>query len=438
MPKFIKILFTLVIVSCFYYPFNSYLVPARYNTKLVLGIIGILICILYLLKNRSSFPRNIIPVFLFAGTISLMSIFSVTWNNTTDTSYVGYIVSMAVWFSASLVVCSLIKSVHGKIDIPILCNYLIAISVIQCFLALMIDNIPAFQTYVDTRVVRGNALMHELNRLYGIGCGLDTAGIHFSLCLIMIAYLLRTRKAELSGWSIFLYIASFIIITSVGSMIARTTYVGVILAIGYLVVTADYSSINISRDTIKVLGVMGITLAVGIIILVYEYRTNASIRHWLRFAFEGFFNLFENGTYSVASNETLKEMYIFPDNLKTWIIGDGYFNNPYWSDPNYIWSGWGTPGGYYMGTDVGYLRFIFYFGLIGLAIFALFLCKCCQICIDLMPEHKWLFLFFLACGFVVWLKVATDVFFIFALFICVGNMQDPPEEDELEEMEEAA
>lgn len=62
-------------------------------------------------------------------------------------------------------------------------------------------------------------------------------------------------------------------------------------------------------------------------------------------------------------------MYVFPDNLKTWIIGDGYFSNPYNTDPFYI----GTRSrGYYMGTDVGYLRFIFYFGLIGLSAFIAF------------------------------------------------------------------
>ena len=94
-----------------------------------------------------------------------------------------------------------------------------------------------------------------------------------------------------------------------------------------------------------------------------------------------------------------------------------------------------------MDTDVGYCRFIFYFGLIGLAMFSIFMIKCCQTAINLMPEHTLLFLFCLACGFVVWLKVATDVFFIFALFICVGNMQDEPEEldeDETEEVEEAS
>ena len=56
-------------------------------------------------------------------------------------------------------------------------------------------------------------------------------------------------------------------------------------------------------------------------------------------------------------------MYVFPDNLKTWLIGDGYFSNPYNIDPYFTGR---FVGGYYMSTDVGYLRFIFYSGLVGI------------------------------------------------------------------------
>ena len=162
---------------------------------------------------------------------------------------------------------------------------------------------------------------------------------------------------------------------------------------------------------------------------------NDTFRYWLRFAFEGFFNLVENGEYSVASNDTLKDMYVFPDNLKTWIIGDGYFSNPYWSDANYIWQGQNRRG-YYMGTDVGYLRFIFYFGVIGLAAFSAFIVKACTTCMNLMNRHKLMFLFIMAANFTVWLKVATDLFCIMAIFLCCGNMIEPGSENEIEEIEE--
>ena len=46
-------------------------------------------------------------------------------------------------------------------------------------------------------------------------------------------------------------------------------------------------------------------------------------------------------------------MYIFPENISTWIIGDGF-----WNSHDGI--------GYYMHTDVGYLRMIYYFGIFGM------------------------------------------------------------------------
>ena len=146
-------------------------------------------------------------------------------------------------------------------------------------------------------------------------------------------------------------------------------------------------------------------------------------------AFEGFFSLAETGEWEIDSNEKLKTMIVFPDNQKTWIIGDGYFSNPYYSDPLYVGP---FVGGYYMGTDIGYLRFIFYFGLIGLVVFSYFLISVAIECIRILPNYKQLILFILLLGFIIWLKVATDVFLVFALLICIGNMQDETPQMEAE------
>ena len=74
-------------------------------------------------------------------------------------------------------------------------------------------------------------------------------------------------------------------------------------------------------------------------------------------------------------------MIVFPDNLHTWIIGDGYFDNPFNRDMNYIGPNF---GGYYMATDIGYLRFLFYVGLIGLLLFCVYMVACAN---ELMKLH---------------------------------------------------
>lgn len=77
-----------------------------------------------------------------------------------------------------------------------------------------------------------------------------------------------------------------------------------------------------------------------------------------------------------------------------------------------------------MGTDVGYLRFIFYFGLIGLAAIVGFMAKATTICMDRFEQYKKLFLLLLLATFVIWFKVSTDLFPVLALFLMVK-----PEED---------
>ena len=118
-------------------------------------------------------------------------------------------------------------------------------------------------------------------------------------------------------------------------------------------------------------------------------------------------------------------MYVFPDNLKTWIIGDGYFNGTESVDPYYIGEKWKI--GFYQGTDVGYLRFIFYFGVTGLGAFSLFMYKVARVCMNRFVSYRSLFGVILLLNFAVWFKVSTDIFLVFALFLCMSEEENQPE-----------
>ena len=87
-----------------------------------------------------------------------------------------------------------------------------------------------------------------------------------------------------------------------------------------------------------------------------------------------------------------------------------------------------------MATDVGYLRFIFYFGLIGLVAFMTFLNKAIAVCVKHSPQYRILFIAFLVINYLVWFKVATDIFLVFALFLCVSAQEN--EEGRLMELKE--
>ena len=114
-------------------------------------------------------------------------------------------------------------------------------------------------------------------------------------------------------------------------------------------------------------------------------------------------------------------MFVFPNNLKTWLIGDGYFDNPYGRDPYYTGPIW---HGFYQQTDVGYLRFIFYFGIIGMLFFAFYMCKAAWICVKRFPNQWLLFVAVLFLNYIIWFKVSSDLFLVFALFLCISQEEN--------------
>ena len=111
----------------------------------------------------------------------------------------------------------------------------------------------------------------------------------------------------------------------------------------------------------------------------------------------------------------LSEGMIFPDNFKTWIIGDGYMasglNDPYYTGP--------SDYGFYMNTDAGYSRFLFYFGLTGLLVFILFFVNVCKECVNKFSKARFLFIAIFILGLCIWIKVSTDLFLVFAPFLCL-------------------
>lgn len=409
---------TMVITSFYFFPFEFVFLPGI-NTKMAMAAVGLVLLGVRMAQSRSAIlNKDFFTLSLWALGVSLAGFVAVVYNDTHDYTYASYVMSMWVWAGAAYVVMELIRKVHGKISVELLAHYLIVVCVLQCILALLIDRIPAFEQAINS-VVSGLGFvkldtLNKSERLYGIGASLDVAGTRFSAVLVMIAFLVTRLETKKQNVYLLFYIIAVFIIGVVGNMMSRTTTVGLILFIVYLVYKSQICVLKISPEVKTIFYWLMGSLLVLMPILIYLYHVDIGVKNNLRFAFEGFFSLAEEGRWNVHSNEILKNMYVFPDNLKTWIIGDGYFANPYDLDPYYIGPKW---GGYYMATDVGYLRFIFYFGLIGLFIFSYFMWFSGKICMQKFKKEKALFVLLLMVHFIVWLKVATDIFLVFALFL---------------------
>lgn len=413
-----------ILTSFYFFPFEFTFLPGI-NTKMAIAGIGLVILIIQLARGRKSIiDRDFFQLSLIAGLVSLIGFFAVTWNDTYDYTYATYIVSMWVWLSGAYVVTQAITKLHGHISVELVCNYLIVVCVVQCLIAFTMTQYPPLKNFVDSFLGSTGFMGKMEDRMYGIGACLDVAGSRFSVVLVMIISLLLKFSVSDKKKYIGLYLVAFFVITIIGNMMSRTTTVGLMVALAYLFYASRIYTFRIDSGMRQVLAwFVGILCAV-ILLVTYGYYTNPGFQENLRFGFEGFFSLVEKGRWEVHSNEILQNMYVFPDNLKTWFIGDGYFDNPYYTDPYYTGP---KIGGFYKGTDVGYLRFIFYFGLMGLIVFSLFMCKVAKVCMNRFTSYRSLFFMILLLNFAVWFKVSSDIFLVFALFLCVTEEQQSEE-----------
>ena len=415
--SYIKYPILLIVTSFFFFPFEFTFLPGI-NTKMLLAAMGLVLFVARAAASRSaSLDRDFFVLIVFASIVSLSGIISVVYNATTDLSYASYVVSFFVWMGGAYFVVSGIRFLHGKVTPLIVINYLAAICVVQCVIALLISRNPLVKDFVDS-FLGGDGFMGKLeNRMYGIGCALDVAGLKFSCVLVAISFVVMNGLCQPKLQTTIYWIA-YLVIAVVGNMIGRTTSVGVVVSLIYILVHCIFYGY---REFLKSHVLPLLLLMVALLpLLIYLYNNSSKTREDLRFGFEGFFSLAETGRWETNSNNRLSDMFVLPDNPKTWIIGDGYFDNPY-SDPNFNGD---NPTEFYKGTDVGYLRFIYYFGVIGLISFVVFFLVAFWECALRHRKYAILFLMILTINYIVWVKVSSDIFLIFSLFLCIPSESD--------------
>lgn len=435
MYKYLVHTISVILTSFYFFPFETIFLPGV-NTKMILAGIGLLILGKRLAQRRNAgINKDFFVLSLLALSISLISLLTMTINNTPDASFLTYFVSMWVWMGGAYTVVRWLDTAYSYVNVRLICNQLIAICVIQCLIAWTKDVYPPLQAWVDS-FVGGEAFMGNTKegRLSGIGAALDVAGLRFSAVVVMIGYIL-SKAEELSHKQIVTYLISFLIIAVIGNMMSRTTTVGVGLALVYWIYSTNLLSLKQNIKNQKLWFWLGGILCVIIPVFIYLYFANDTFYKNIRFGFEGFFSLWETGKWQTSSNDILLNyMIVFPDNWVTWLIGDGYaanpadktlsFFDPYYTGPVYH--------GYYMGTDIGYLRYIFYFGLIGTFVFSLFMWRSAWACIHRFKDYKMMFLMILLVNYIGWFKVSTDIFLVFAIFLVLSKENDGQTDNILE------
>lgn len=178
-------------------------------------------------------------------------------------------------------------------------------------------------------------------RMVGVGASFFGSGIINSFLLIIIMYHINNMKN--SEGKLFLIICFFIIAT-IGMISSRTTIIGLFLSIIFLFTRLE---------NLRILLYFSIIFLVGFFALSFVKLDNR-VSDLIDFGFSFLYDY--NNSQASSSLSTLQQMYeIYPDSVKTWIIGDALYKNGF--------------GGYYKDTDIGYLRIIFASGFAGLILY---------------------------------------------------------------------
>ena len=412
-------LILVVVTSLYLFPIEFTFLPKAINSKILVAAFGSMAFVFDSIKKKAmELSQSLLVSMLLAIIFSLWCFFCVIAANTYEMDYATYIVSFLTWMAGAYGVYAAMKIVYGEVDLWLLTRYLALVGVFQCVSAVMIDNNQSFCDLVD-RFVVGGSYYREHGRIYGIGAALDPAGIRFSTILVLLAHQFSfDQEVRSKGLYQTTDMIAFAVILIIGSTISRTTIVGGAMGIVYMVISLVRLRQGgfITTRMIQVFFIF-IVVLVGIILsAVYFYRTSATFESYLRFGFEAFFNWAETGEFRTSSTDQLGKMWVWPDDTRTWIIGRG------------------TYGVFENNTDIGYCNFIFYCGLIGLAIFSLFF-----IYVHLVQNRKfhhfWLVsLMLVAITFIVWCKVTTDIFYLDALLFCIAA--DSDEEEDVPELAE--
>ena len=434
MKKFILIIITTIVTSCLVFPFAFTFFPSQ-NTKNLMSVVGIALYAFDLLnKRRIETEKGNILVFIGAFAVAFMALFTMIYHNTSDDTYVSFPITLVLWLAAAYPCIRMMKATHGHASVELVTCYLTAVAVLQCIIAELISNIPAFENWVCSWMFGGSFYWRKSGRMYGIGCGLDVAGVRFSAILVMLAHLCYKTSAEKKNRKLLLLLLCYAAITVVGNMISRTTLVGAALGIGMWILLSLIPKKEINSNISRLWGRLLLTVILATGICTVLYNTNQNVRNDLRFGFEGFFSLVEKGHWETHSNNELKGMVKWPNNPATWILGDGYMLDP--TDVEDYLIAFHTSGDYvYMGTDIGYCRFIFYFGIVGLAVMIIYFALIAYASAARAPSNGLAYFLLFVVTLVVWAKVTTDPFAVMCLFLLTDIESDEDEEDDGEDEE---
>lgn len=330
------------------------------GTRALMGLAGIGLFVINLAKNFEIRLRTPdLLAWVFMSGVSVISAVAVIVNGTTDLAFVKYPISIVLITFGAYFVVKVLSFNNKNEPVRTVIDTLIAVIVAQDIIAVLMFAFPPLMDIANklqsiSNLDEGILSAVEGARIVGFGSKFFDAGIINGYGLMLIIYRLCSYQCTTLRRN--LLSISFILLSLVGVMMARTTLIGICLALVLCLCTRSVPVANKNKQTFYAYFFITPFVLYGIYII---FLAETNLKAVVEFGFEIFLNMSENGKVESQSTNQLLDMYGAVDNLPL-SIGAGFFGDPL------------IPDAYYKAVDVGYLRLILYFGLPGLAVFFLF------------------------------------------------------------------
>ncbi|GAB6010886.1 hypothetical protein [Viscerimonas tarda] len=338
--KILSVILLLVLV--FYYIYPTAMPLFDYSFLFTLGISGL---VLYAF-HKFPYPE-LISIGLVYLVMFVWAYFCMFLGSSGDTFILEYTKSELGWIFSAYLLISLFFVVHPKGKVHYVMYYMIAAIVLQCIISVAMYMNPDVNDFFvslqkNDDLVDFKRRITEGDRLLGYGVAFFGAGIACGVGLILLVYVLMTRKLTLlqNLFVSVLYCGVFY----VGMLAARTTMVGLAASLVLMVVLLFMRGYK--KQFFIHLFLSLFLFAVGYTLCAFYFP---DIIDW---AFEMFIQYENHGEFRTMSSEGLAEMFMLPENAFDWVFGRGYGN--------------------YLFSDVGYTRLWMWFGLPGAILFFYF------------------------------------------------------------------
>lgn len=340
-----------IIIFCFIFSF--YIIGPITSAILV----GLAITPYFIIRNRrrflieftySSYTKVIFGYLIFL--IALGIIYSLC-HQTYDLSYVKLIFGQIIHFAfGTIIVCFILHKYRISTDCII--QHIILAFILQAIIEVFASFIPSLATFL-LYFNHADSLLEGSSGVRGLALSSATGwslGLSFGVTFILYTQIYLRQKIKIIycfGW-ITLIIGTF--------FAGRTGLVGAAFGMLFLLVSSHKSVVKALKFLLIIIIIFSLVFL--ILYILFKDYVEYMIVNVLPFALEPVFNYLDGKGLSSRSTDILDTMWDRPVTDKDIIFGSGNFT--------------GKDGAYYMHTDVGVLRNIYYWGIGGYAILIMY------------------------------------------------------------------